>query len=290
MDYWKEISKDGFTYSCDMLRVSLKLREDAIESITHYLCDSTKTNVTVYPMDFRPFKYRNLVVIDYGVSSMTVGIGFNGNRESRMNGFLEVNPNKCFNSENCIEDIHNIFSCCWGKTICRWDLAIDFAINRRLVFLAKDQRRYSLEMNSKDDKTEYLGVRNTPGRIKLYNKQIESKLESELTRLELTCNGDWTAGEIYMHIPDTHTIDTYTQKTLDDYDKRGNLKYGDLNSTYCVLIECLKDNPEKDMLFKQLSCQTRKKLKPFIYPQNKKLQFDVSAILEIKKNIMSFVG
>ena len=72
------------------------------------------------------------------------------------------------------------------RTLKRFDLAIDIPIVRQDVFLVKDKRVY-IERRHGQEWTQYLGPKSsTVGRVKLYNKQIESKLLYPLTRLELT--------------------------------------------------------------------------------------------------------
>ena len=65
-------------------------------------------------------------------------------------------------------------------------MAIDFPLNRLDVSLVRDMRMYQLITKSNLDRTEYLGVRHSPGFCKLYNKTIESNLDYNLTRFEIT--------------------------------------------------------------------------------------------------------
>ena len=68
----------------------------------------------------------------------------------------------------------------------RFDLAIDIPVDRKQCFLVKDHRMYS-ERRHGVEYTQYLGSKSsTTGRVKLYNKTAEAKLNYPLTRLELT--------------------------------------------------------------------------------------------------------
>lgn len=67
----------------------------------------------------------------------------------------------------------------------RFDLAVDNPIERMSVFLEKDARAY-FERRHGRELTQYLGPRSAHGRVKLYNKQLEAKLDWPLTRLEIT--------------------------------------------------------------------------------------------------------
>lgn len=72
------------------------------------------------------------------------------------------------------------------RTIKRFDLAVDIPACRFDCFLIKDSRAYS-ERRHGQEWTQYLGAKSsTVGRVKLYNKQVESKLPDPLTRLEMT--------------------------------------------------------------------------------------------------------
>lgn len=68
----------------------------------------------------------------------------------------------------------------------RWDLACDVPVTRSDVQLFKDKRKYTQFYMSKEDYTEYLGQSDSAGRIKVYNKTLESQLDYDLTRIEVT--------------------------------------------------------------------------------------------------------
>lgn len=72
------------------------------------------------------------------------------------------------------------------RTVKRFDFAIDIPVDRFSVFLVKDARAY-IERRHGQEWTQYLGAKSsTVGRVKLYNKTIEAKLDYPLTRLEIT--------------------------------------------------------------------------------------------------------
>ena len=101
-------------------------------------------------------------------------------------GIIEFNPNKVMVYPRFRELFNLLRSSSMVWDILRYDLACDIPIERSMVYTFKDQRKYSLIYNSNSDKTEYLGARNHHGFVKVYNKQLESKLDSPLTRIELT--------------------------------------------------------------------------------------------------------
>ena len=103
---------------------------------------------------------------------------------------LEFNPNKVSDNE-IFKIIHKLLIQYCRKSvshIARFDLAIDIPVDRSRCFLVKDRRLY-IERRHGVEYTQYLGSKSASvGRVKLYNKTAEAKLDYPLTRLELTLN------------------------------------------------------------------------------------------------------
>ena len=101
---------------------------------------------------------------------------------------LEFNPNKVAINP-IFKTIHELLVRHARKPlsrIARFDLAIDIPVDRAKCFLVKDRRLY-IERRHGVEYTQYLGAKSsTVGRVKLYNKTVEAKLNYPLTRLELT--------------------------------------------------------------------------------------------------------
>lgn len=101
---------------------------------------------------------------------------------------LEFNPNKVSDNE-IFKIIHKLLLQYCRKSlshIARFDLAIDIPVDRSRCFLVKDRRLY-IERRHGVEYTQYLGSKSASvGRVKLYNKTAEAKLDYPLTRLELT--------------------------------------------------------------------------------------------------------
>lgn len=125
--------------------------------------------------------------------SVRVGVCFinpNGKNDAHA-GFVEFNPNKC--EELGLEVIHKIQDFKGKFKLKRFDLAVDFPYNRHNLRLIKDKRR--CEFIASNSVTEYLGQRENPGRVKLYDKTAELKKAGVLdmnllvSRVELTCDG-----------------------------------------------------------------------------------------------------
>lgn len=100
---------------------------------------------------------------------------------------IEFNPNKVGDSAVFQEILVFLVSHTrpMHRVIRRFDLAIDLPIDRMSVYLVKDARAY-FERRHGRELTQYLGPRSAHGHVKVYNKQLESKLDFPLTRVEIT--------------------------------------------------------------------------------------------------------
>lgn len=142
-----------------------------------------------YWNSFRPGSFREQFSICFqDGNSFWVGAVLNGRKPNWGRVRMDFNPNKVAE--------HEVFQLLLSylvgntrpmhRTVKRFDLAIDIPVLRQDVFLVKDNRAY-IERRHGQEWTQYLGAKSsTVGRVKLYNKQVESKLGHPLTRLELT--------------------------------------------------------------------------------------------------------
>lgn len=112
-------------------------------------------------------------------------------------GFLEYNPNKLHDEGAAL--IRYLQGHGVKLESVRYDLAIDFPVARDAVRTLKDGRNY--EAHISDALTEYLGQRNKPGRVKVYDKTAEAGLDDPLTRVELTVDATWSAEKIMEQLP-----------------------------------------------------------------------------------------
>ncbi len=282
MNYWFwTTDKRGLVYSCDMVRYKLSLKnENYNRNGLNFLQSINRADITVHRTNFKDYKYRNMFNIVYGKSSMTVGIGLNtSNSLDLLTGFFEVNPNKCFSNPQCLRDLYNLSSASWKVELVRFDLAIDIPLPRASLSIAKDGRHYAMDMYSIDNKTEYLGSRNQGGFVKLYNKGIEQKNEKLiLSRLELTCAGDWNSADIVRKLP-------YVNTTIFDLDNGAS---ADLNSTQAALVRALRTSSEKDEIYKSLHSVLRVKLRPYLYDTKATLTYDEDCILQVLQALRQF--
>lgn len=276
-------TKDSFSnvYSCDNLRVSFEMREDCLANIKKHFENALRSDIKMFNPCFSDFKFRYMFSIDYGRSTMTIGLMFNGSKkEDSLKGFLEVNPNKCFDNMMCQNDILFLLSNCVGYSVSRWDLAIDIPVDREIVRMKKDQRKYELSQKSVVDRTEYLGQRSAPGRVKLYNKTIESGLDYPLTRLELTLGGglDKWHSEFERWCP---TV--WTSKSVHE-----GLEESELSDTQKVLVELLRESPDTAQYLSRVNFRVRKKIEPYVMGVDTQLTFDISSVKEIVTQLQNF--
>lgn len=121
-------------------------------------------------------------------TSFWVGVALNSAKTLWERCRMDFNPNKVGNVA-VFQDILKFLlenTLPIQRGIRRFDLAIDIPVDRYDCFLIKDRRMY-IERRHGQEFTQYLGAKSSAvGRVKLYNKQTESKLDYPLTRLELT--------------------------------------------------------------------------------------------------------
>lgn len=186
------------------------------------------------------------------------GLSFNGtDSSSRYLGFMEFNPNKVGQQEEFKTVFAKLMIHCFTAEVVRWDLAVDVPLARELCILTKDKRKYTLVQNSRQDKTEYLGCHNKQGFVKLYNKKIESNLDDELTRLEITVGGKCTYSEFLELCP-----------KVDVRGEQQNFNpYLDLPDTDVVLYELLMkcDLSERQEYFNRLGRRKKDLLKKYVF-------------------------
>ena len=193
ISYHNEIcTKDNLTLSVDNvvldLYISLPKARDNLMALIGRLDIEKAVNVVRW-RSYRPGTFREQFSIQMqDNTSFWLGAVLNSRTTEWGRCRLDFNPNKVAKHSAfqkvlrfLIESTRPIH-----RTIKRFDLAIDLPACRFDCFLIKDSRAYS-ERRHGQEWTQYLGAKSsTVGRVKLYNKQAESKLPKPLTRLEIT--------------------------------------------------------------------------------------------------------
>lgn len=180
MNYFYYIEDNNIKYTIDMLRLSCKISNNNANDIITNL--RLENNVDYfYNSSFKIGTYAHNFTFD----NFWLGIGCkNSEYETKEQLItLEFNPNKA-NLEN---SFFNYFINSYKDKIIikRFDLSIDIKENiLNLNFENLNKRSSTIYYQYNDNKTIYFGKGN--GHTKIYNKKIESNLDYELTRYEVT--------------------------------------------------------------------------------------------------------
>ena len=268
--YTNEIRlENGQIYSLDMIRLNLVFMDKVQEFITWLsrICIAIDNLDIVHWLSVKEFSYRNMFKIKTNEYSFAMAVGFNGSSESKNNGWIEFNPNKCKGEffDTFIMMLERYTS---KRKVSRFDLAIDIPVPRYLVRIHKDQRNYQY-IKSQSSETEYLGRRNSAGFVKLYDKKAESKLDYDLTRLEITANLE------EMNFP-----------TINITPLQERLEFGQISTTDKVLIRLLKEVNNPAIFLQDLKYEKRKKIEPYLCEST--VQLNKEAYRKILKQVVSY--
>lgn len=185
------------TLSVDMVRLSLTFKGDRGEWLSRKGAQLTDCDeMTAWTSKIRPGGWYELWSFSLGDSSVALGIGFMepSCKVNMHRGFLEFNPNKVGGDKRFHGLLKTLGTCVSKARLKRFDLAYDIPVSRYDCRLTKDRRMYKSVISN--GITEYLGVKNTPAYVKVYDKAAELHLDTDkvqLTRIEMTCDGEWTA-------------------------------------------------------------------------------------------------
>ena len=190
--YHKPLYVESYTLSIDNIVLDLWISNKGFEEILELTINNLNNDSDINIISWEGnksgtfskqylFKLENETSFWLGHGLISTGIIFDRYR-------LEFNPNKVSENEIFII-IHQLLLQYCRKSlsrIARFDLAIDIPVDRSKCFLVKDRRLY-IERRHGLEYTQYLGSKSASvGRVKLYNKTAEAKLDYSLTRLELT--------------------------------------------------------------------------------------------------------
>lgn len=223
------VYKDFNTYTIDMLRLRADLTYEEFSKIEFRINSIFKEQVKNEYTSFgiSEFKHNYNIEVKEG-SSYWFGFIHNSeiinktkgmqNPNTRYNFTIEFNPNKV--EINGL--LKYILSITKNWTIKSADFAVDIPINILDLCGLDKGRKKDFRMFSAgfDNKTYYMGRSNN--RIKIYNKKIESSLDRDLTRMEITSKLDLNINNIYFFkydviLPDLYLNDyLYTFKSYED--------------------------------------------------------------------------
>lgn len=289
--YYNPITdENGYTYSCDNIRIEFVLNKadsSAISRVVDQLCNPYRDihEVVVYPVRTNDFTWRQMFTLNYDVeASCTVGVGWNGiDADGAYKGFVDFNPNKVARYGSFLQDLAVIKSATrpLGWVVKRIDLAVDIPVPREKVFLAKDHRKYESSVLSLSNRTEYLGSRNAVGRVKVYNKAIESALNYPLTRVEITAEP--FLDSVMSSVPCIYNIDKATEHQIHIDDKLTDTDAVILNLVFHAMV----NGDDYGLLqFKSLGRKKREKLEKFLFPESSLVVFNAVAINSVLAEVL----
>lgn len=231
------------------------------------------------------YRYLYTIKIDDNKNSCSFTIGFqlNYKTENINKGFIEFNPNKCFQLL-AFEDFMQYLkqNIILSFNLVRYDCAIDIPVKRKFVKMVRNNRcNYEYLAQDKEGMqlnrsvTEYQGVRNKNKFTKLYDKTKESNLDYDLTRIEYTFKRDETA---FKNLP---TFLYLPNEQISLFKKDYGLANNDI-----VLVELLLTSNDLNYYMKHLSSRKRIKIEPYLLDKTLKIDFDI--VNQIRKLALSF--
>lgn len=186
--YNKKIEFDNMTYSIDMLRLKTYITYEEFTSI-EFLIKTSYQGFFYSRVDNRISKFHYQYNLEFEECHFWFGFMHNNEQKSfnredlKYNFTIEFNPNKCRDNRLLLLILHR-FSDWYLRS---FDLAIDVPINiLDIMFDLKNRRKFNTDGYGGDNLTHSYGSGN--GRIKIYNKKRESKLNivGHLTRIEIS--------------------------------------------------------------------------------------------------------
>lgn len=186
------LDKNNYSYCVDMLRLRCNITSETFErcvsSKLFIYKNSIETWTSTRICDF----YHNY---NYSDKNCSFWFGFISNKEKSLssgssllnskrkyNLTVEFNPNKVMDNRLLLD----ILKCSSDWYIKSVDFAVDIETNiLNIIGFDKSQKKCLMTYDcGGDDKTFYIGKGNN--RVKIYNKTIESELDYDLTRIEIT--------------------------------------------------------------------------------------------------------
>lgn len=196
MNYYYSLIDGDFTYNIDMIRLKTYISAYELKKIKPLLEQNSSSFFS--SSGFGKF------ALNYKFSALWTGLGsINAKKDGKVIWCIEVNPNKMdYNDFEFLQWATDNFT----FNLTRYDLAIDIPYNiNQLYFGDLYKKSFSMFYNDYDNKTYYFGKGS--GHTKIYNKKIESNLDYELTRYEVTLETDF---DFLSGLPPAHNINFIT--------------------------------------------------------------------------------
>lgn len=262
-----------FIYSIDNLRICFNLEDNYdnfLSILKSYDTDNDDLPYNVrYFQSHRIYSFEHLFTFSSNDKTLSFTIGFSekGRHNFKFDGFIDFNPNKvCFWDTFLIvfQELHTFGT---DFTLKRYDLAIDIPFQRDFVKLIKDRRSYHYLKDR--SVTEYLGKRSNHNFLKIYDKTVESKLDYDLTRIEITVDPEET-----INFPDIQILKSVS-----------NIDSSDLKDTDKVLFELLAVSEDPFFYINRLGRKQKEKFKKLFSTGFFKFNPDLSLIIRLVQKV-----
>lgn len=274
LNYYKSIEENGVVYSVDMVRLEIKTNCSDGDEFCQWLMDKELEIGDVgYYQSFKAYTYRHLFVVPCGDSTISIGLQLNDDkRHDNHRGYVEFNPNKVA-GDSWFDTIMTRIRMTYEEIIVkRWDFAVDVPYPKKNCILVKDNRNYTLYQGQKGE-TEYLGRRSHAGFVKLYDKTVESGLDYDLTRLEITVDGLSAFSDV--PIPVVKVVSS-------QFDMAANVE---LKDTELALVELIRLQGDYDYWLRKLGRYMREKIKPYLLGVDTDLRISINAYGQLIKQL-----
>ncbi len=290
-----EKTKEGYIYSCDKICILGKVDFNNLNSFGLEISKFFLSSL-VSPKDSDAFPWPTVQLLDYynypkfgrgeyrnnlsvklsNNSSFYFAYSHNSDNKNNCSFKLELNPNKCLPCDFVSNLLLFLRSRSQAFRISQIDLAIDFPFNRKSFNLAKDKRIYTQINDGENNITEYLSKHNSHGFTKLYNKTVESKLDYDLTRLEITLK-EFDVVEVSRVFPIVRFAD-FSQIKLNECLPK-------LSQNDEVLLELIRMHSD---YFNKLSRRKKTLLKPYLNYDKPIYQFNADVYLKLFNKVKEF--
>lgn len=293
--YISRKTKEGYIYSCDKIcivgKISYEFAFNFGIELDDFLYKSYLNGVSqqsIRPWDYIEFsdysnylkfgfsEFRNNISLKLSNgSSFWFGSHHNSEKGSKLSWKLELNPNKCLPCDF----VYSFLNFLKGRSkvssvrISQFDMAIDFPLKRSCFYLNKDLRMSTIINDGNNNITEYLSKHNSHGFVKLYNKTAESKLDYDLTRLEITLK-EFSVSNVKSVFPSLHVYDK-SQISFKE-------QLPELSDNDSVFVDLLRLNPE---YFDKLTYRKRQKFVPYMNYDAPLYKLDVECYIKLLKQI-----
>lgn len=282
MYYFNDLkSSDGCIYSLDMVRLNFDLgtsKNEFVNYINHINAYDLSYTIK-YWASFKQYQYRHLwnVADEDKDVSWTIGLDLGRDGTDSTKGYIEFNPNKCENSVPFKKFWQCFKAYTVSRELVRYDLAIDIPKRRFLCKLIRTGKKNYEYIVKGDGVTEYSGVRNNNGFVKLYDKTIESDLNYDLTRLEITLDSTESVGNVFP------TVWLYDEQIAIS---KLMVPKDNLSSTQVVLCRLIRESSNPNEYLQELKYDLRKKIEPYL--ADKVLSLDNKLASVIKAQALAY--